>query len=213
MSLSTSIRFARRELRGGLRGFRIFLACLALGVAAIAAVGTVRSAIEAGLVTEGAALLGGDAELDFTYRFATPEERAWIDQFATSVSEIADFRSMAVVDAPDGTERGLTQIKAVDNMYPLVGSVRLTPDMPLAQALGDQNGLPGGVMERALIDRLDLHVGDTFRLGTQDFILAAELTREPDSSAGGFALGPRTIVLLSSLENANLLATGTRYDS
>ena len=32
-------RIAQRELRGGLKGFRIFLACLALGVAAIAAVG------------------------------------------------------------------------------------------------------------------------------------------------------------------------------
>ena len=27
-------RIARRELRGGIRGFRVFLACLALGVAA-----------------------------------------------------------------------------------------------------------------------------------------------------------------------------------
>ena len=49
MSIATSARFAARELRGGLKGFRIFLACLALGVAAIAAVGSVRSAIEAGL--------------------------------------------------------------------------------------------------------------------------------------------------------------------
>ena len=71
MSLSLATRFARREMRGGLRGFRLFLACLALGVAAIAAVGSVRSAIEGGLQREGAALLGGTAELDFTYRFAT----------------------------------------------------------------------------------------------------------------------------------------------
>ena len=61
MSLPLAARFAARELRGGLQGFRIFLACLALGVAAIAAVGTVRASIEAGLAREGAALLGGDA--------------------------------------------------------------------------------------------------------------------------------------------------------
>ena len=83
MSLALSARFARRELRGGLRDFRIFLACLALGVAAIAAVGTVRAAIEGGLEREGAALLGGDAEMEFTYRFATPEERAWMEDTAT----------------------------------------------------------------------------------------------------------------------------------
>lgn len=213
MSLRTSARFARRELRGGLRGFRIFLACLALGAAAIAAVGSVRAAITAGLEREGAAILGGDAELDFTYRFATPEELAWMQEAATQVSEIADFRSMAVVDRPEGAERGLTQIKAVDALYPLVGTVALEPDMPLADALSARDGLPGAVMERALIDRIGLNIGDTFRLGTQDFRLSAELTREPDSAAGGFALGPRTIVLRSSLENAQLLSAGTLFNS
>ncbi|MEL6564276.1 MAG: FtsX-like permease family protein [Pseudomonadota bacterium] len=213
MSITTSARFAARELRGGLRGFRIFLACLALGVAAIAAVGSVRAAIEAGLEREGAALLGGEAELDFTYRFATEDEWAWMRANADAVSEIADFRSMAVVDGPDGPERGLTQIKAVDDAYPLIGTVELVPDMPLATALTGTNGLPGAVMERALIDRLGLSAGDTFRLGTQDFVLMATLTSEPDSAAGGFGLGPRTIVLRDSLANAQLLAAGTLFNS
>lgn len=213
MSIATSARFARRELRGGLRGFRIFLACLALGVAAIAAVGSVRSAIEAGLEREGAALLGGDAELDFTYRFATDTERAWMDEVADTVSEIADFRSMAVVVRNGETERGLTQIKAVDDAYPLVGSVVLAPEMNLPDALAGADSLPGAVMERALIDRLGLSVGDTFRLGTQEFVLMATLVREPDSAAGGFGLGPRTIVLRSALENAQLLAPGTLFNS
>jgi putative ABC transport system permease protein len=71
MSVSLAARFARRELRGGLNGFRVFLACLALGVAAIAGVGIVRSAITAGLTEQGAVILGGDAQMEFTYRFAT----------------------------------------------------------------------------------------------------------------------------------------------
>ncbi|MEX0309272.1 MAG: ABC transporter permease [Tateyamaria sp.] len=213
MTIATATRFARRELRGGLRGFRIFLACLALGVAAIAAVGSVRAAIEAGLAREGAALLGGDAELDFTYRFATEDERAWMDDIATEVSEIADFRSMAVVERAGTTERGLTQIKAVDSAYPLIGTVELDPQMPLPDALAGGDGLPGAVMERALIDRLGLRIGDSFRLGTQDFVLMATLAREPDSAAGGFGLGPRTIVLRDSLANAQLLAPGTLFNS
>ncbi|WP_299547671.1 FtsX-like permease family protein [uncultured Tateyamaria sp.] len=213
MSIATSARFARRELRGGLRGFRIFLACLSLGVAAIAAVGSVRSAIEAGLEREGAALLGGDAELDFTYRFATDVERAWMENVADNVSEIADFRSMAVVDQNGDTERGLTQIKAVDGAYPVVGTVDLDPEIELPDALAGADGLPGAVMERALIDRLGLTTGDSFRLGTQDFVLMATLVREPDSAAGGFGLGPRTIVLRSALENAQLLAPGTLFNS
>ena len=58
-----AFRIARRELRGGVRGFRVFLACLALGVGAIAAVGSIASSVISGLEEDGAILLGGDAAL------------------------------------------------------------------------------------------------------------------------------------------------------
>ncbi len=203
--MNIAFRFALRELRGGLRGFRVFLACLALGVAAIAAVGTVRAGIEAGLQRDGAALLGGDAEVEFTYRFARDDELAWLQSIADDISETVDFRSMAVV----GDERGLTQIRAVDDAYPLIGEVRLDPDMRLDQALAGY----GGVMERVLADRLGLTPGDTFRLGEQEFTLRAILDRYPDNAAGGFGLGPRTIVLNDDLAQSGLLAEGTLFST
>ena len=209
MSLRIASRLAARELRGGLRGFRVFLACLALGVAAIAAVGTVRSGIEAGLKRDGAALLGGDAEVEFTYRFARDAERAWLNQTADRISETVDFRSMVVVEQGDTTERGLTQIRAVDDLYPLVGAVTLDPEMQLPAALADK----GGVMERVLADRLGLSPGDTFRLGAQDFTLRAILDRYPDNAAGGFGLGPRTIVYTDDLAASGLLLEGTLFST
>ena len=209
MSLAHASRLARREMRGGLRGFRLFLACLALGVAAIAAVGSVRAAIDAGLKREGAALLGGDAELEFTYRFASEEEKRWMLTRAQNVSEIAEFRSLATV----GDDRALTQVKAVDDTYPLIGTMELSPDIPLAAALAGENGKPGAVMERALADRLGLSVGDSFTLGTQPFHLSALILREPDSAASGFSLGPRTLLRRTALENSGLLSPGTLFDS
>ena len=206
MSLPVAARFAARELRGGLRGFRIFLACLALGVAAIAAVGTVRAGIQAGLDREGAALLGGDAEVELTYRFAREEELAYLYEIAEVVSETVDFRSMAVTDAE---ERGLTQIRAVDDAYPLVGQVQLDPDMPLDEALAGQ----GAVTERLLADRLGLKPGDTFKLGTATFELRAILTKYPDNAAGGFGLGPRTLVRTEALADSSLIAEGTLFST
>ena len=100
--MSLSWRLARRDLRGGLSGFRIFLACLALGVGVIAAIGSLRGSIEEGLAREGAVLLGGDAEMEFTYRFADAVERDWIAENAVALSEVAEFRSMAVVGVPGG---------------------------------------------------------------------------------------------------------------
>ena len=207
--MSLAYRIARAELRGGLKGFRIFLACLALGVAAIAAVGTLRAAIETGLGEQGGVILGGDAQLEFTYRTATPEELAWVQERAVATSQIIDFRSMVVV----GDETGLTQVKAVDDAYPLTGEVMLEPPMPVADALAEKDGLPGAVMDRVLVDRLALKPGDTFRLGEQTFRLTAALLREPDSATGGMNLGPRTIVLTTSLANSGLIAPGTLYES
>ncbi len=207
--MSLALTIARRELRGGLRGFRIFLACLALGVAAIAAVGTLRTAIQSGLTDQGAVLLGGDAEMRFTYRAADEGERAFMDGIATAVSEVYDFRSMALIEG----DQALTQVKAVDSAYPLTGEVPLDPAMPLAQALAGADGLPGAVMDPVLIDRLGLAPGMTFRLGTQEFRLMAAMLREPDSASTGIALGPRTIVLTDALAQSGLLAPGSLYET
>ena len=211
-TLKLAWTFAKRELRGGLRGFRIFLACLALGVAAIAAVGTVRASIQAGLEQNGAALLGGDAVVRFTYRFADDDERAWLDSIAERVSETTDFRSMIVVER-DTIERGLTQVQAVDDLYPLIGETVLDPPMPLSQAFAGTEQTPGGVMERVLADRLGLTAGDTFDLGATTFTLSAILVSYPDNSGGGFGLGPRSLVLLDDLKDSGLLATGTLMES
>lgn len=213
--MNVALQIARRELRaglrGGLRGFRVFLACLALGVAAIAAVGSVRVSIEEGLAREGVVILGGDAELTFTYRFADDDERAFMESMAEVVSETVDFRSMVVVDR-DEVERGLTQVRGVDAAWPIYGTVGLDPPMSIAQAL-ELRELPGAVIAPLLVDRLALSVGDTFRLGTQEFELRALLLEEPDGASSGFGLGPRTIVSLEGLEGSGLIRTGTLYES
>jgi putative ABC transport system permease protein len=207
--MSLALIIARRELRGGLGGFRVFLACLALGVAAIAAVGTLRQGIQQGLTDQGAVILGGDVEMRFTYRQADAEERAWMDRIATRVSEVYDFRSMAVIDG----DQALTQVKAVDGAWPLTGAATLDPAIPVAEALADQNGLPGAIMDPVLIERLALDIGDTFRLGTQTFRLTAALTREPDSASTGFSLGPRTVVRTGALATSGLLTTGSLFET
>ncbi len=213
MSLSLAAKFARRELRGGLQSFRVFLACLALGVAAIAAVGTVRASIQAGLEEAGSALLGGDAEATFTYRFASDVEREWMAEISDKVSETVDFRSMLVVERGDLTERSLTQVRAIDNLYPLIGTVTLDPPIELSEALDGSAELPGGVMQRVLADRLGLTPGDQFRLGTQDFVFSAYLDSFPDNASGGFGLGPRSIVRTTDLENSGLIVEGTLFDT
>lgn len=212
--MRAALRIALRELRGGLHGFRIFLVCLALGVAAIAAIGSVRAAVGSGLAREGAVILGGDAAIRFTHRFATPEEREWMEGKARAVSGIVDFRSM-IVHAPEGgpAERVLVQVKGVDALYPLYGEVLLEGGGDFREALEAGGDLPGLVAERVLADRLRVAPGDVLRLGTQDFRLTGILAFEPDAAGTGFAFGPRVIVARDALGASGLLGEGTIFES
>lgn len=207
--MTLAIRLAWREMRGGIAGFRIFLICLTLGVAAITAIGSVRMAVEQGLAQESTTLLGGDAEMRFTYRRATDAEWQFMRERATDVSEIFDFRSMILA----GEDRALVQVKAVDSLYPLYGAVGLDPAITIAAALELRDTLPGLVAERALVDRLGLSIGDRLRLGEQEFELRAALIFEPDGGASGFALGPRVIVSIDALTNSGLISEGTLFET
>ena len=199
---------ALREMRGGLSGFRVLILCLTLGVAAIAAVGTLRAAIEAGLSDQGAVILGGDAQVSFTYRRADAEELSWIAAKAEKVSEVLTFRSLAVV----GQDQALTQVKAVDDAWPLLGQVKLDQGS-LAEAFATKDGKPGAVMEKLLADRLGLKVGDRFKLGLQEFRLGALMLSEPDSATAGIGFAPKTVVQSGALGASGLLAPGSMYDS
>ena len=210
--IAVAFRIAMRELRGGLRGFRVFLACLTLGVAAIAAVGSVRQAVQTGLEEEGAVILGGDAEVTFSFRMASEAEIAWMQEVAEAVSETVDFRSMAVAEVEGEMVRGLTQLRGIDARYPLYGAVGLDPAIPLAEALGTADR-PGAVMHPTLIAQMGLEIGDTVRFGTQAFELRAALAHEPDMAGGNFGPGPRTLVRLDALDGSGLLAPGTLFNS
>ena len=131
MSQPLAVRLARRELRGGVRGFRIFLACLTLGVAAIASVQSISSGIVEGLRRDGQSILGGDVAVRRIYRPADDDQRAHFEASA-EVSSSTEMRAMAANAAHDST---LIELKAVDAAYPLFGTVELAGALRLATSL------------------------------------------------------------------------------
>ncbi|MFP4005075.1 MAG: ABC transporter permease, partial [Alphaproteobacteria bacterium] len=211
-SFLNAFRFAARELRGA-RGFGVFVACLTLGVAAIAGVGSITSAFLYGLSAEGRVLLGGDVEVELSHRPATEEERAYFAEAGT-VSEIAEMRGMA--RAPGTGERRLVELKAVDARYPLFGAVvlgeTLRPGMGFQEALAKRGGRWGVVAEPSVLDRLGIRVGDIVRIGVTEFTVRATLREEPDRIAGTFRLGPRVFMPLAALSETGLVQPGSLID-
>lgn len=209
MSLPLSFRFAARELRSGVAGFRIFLACLALGVAAIAAAGSTAEAFRQGLATQGREILGGDLRVSVENRRFTGEERA---KFQAMGQTVFAAGQAAMAEAPGG-ERRLVELRGVSPGYPLVGKVELTGAPTLDAAFAPERDASGGdatgaAIEQALFDRLGLKLGDHFLIGEAKFVARAVLVSEPDRLGRGFAMAPRVLTSLKAVEDGGFLAEG-----
>jgi putative ABC transport system permease protein len=200
-----TLRLAVRELRGGVRGFAVFLACIALGVGAIAGIGSSADSLAEGLAREGQVILGGDVAFSLIHRQAAPPERAFLDaQGDLSIS--ATMRAMARTE--DG-RAALVEVKAVDGRYPLYGAVHLDPAGDLASALAVRDGAFGAVAEPTLLARLGIPVGARLRVGGATIEIRAGLLSEPDRLAAGLAFGPRLIVSQAALTATGLVQPGS----
>ncbi|MFM7083610.1 MAG: ABC transporter permease, partial [Hyphomicrobium sp.] len=189
-----------RELRMGISGFYIFIACLALGVFVISGVGSLSGSLKEGFERQGKLILGGDVTLTRYHTQASQTERELIDTIGR-VSQTATLRTIG--RRLDGRDQTLVELKAVDDLYPLVGELKIkAPDKPQA-ILGK-----GLIVDPMLLQRLSLKVGDRLQIGRGDFLVAAELQSEPDGLADRVAYGPRVFLSLKQLGETGLVEPG-----
>ena len=208
-SFATAIKFARRELRGGLKGFRVFIACLALGVGAIAAVGSLSATLQDGLASQALAVLGGDAEIYLTQRDIDDEERAWV-MTQGAVSQVRESRVMA--RGLDSDVRSLVEIKAADTFYPLYGELALNGAASLDEATRAVGGVWGAAVEAKVLPRLGIAPGDLIRIGDIDVELRATIDAEPDRVSTGFLFAPRVFISPDALDASGLVQVGSQVE-
>jgi len=215
----------RAGWRAGLSGFRVFLAVLALGVAAIAAVGSLSAALQDGVANDARALLGGDIAFLLVHRPAGPQERAFLASQAGQgqLSTVVEMRAMA--ESPASGKRRLVELKAVDRAWPLFGAARLTPAGDIASALAprsldDGDGAPGIVwgaaVETSLLTALGLTAdvmadgaAPRLQVGEAQFEIRALIAHEPDRGAQIFTLGPRLLISDDALVATSLVQPGS----
>ncbi|WJR69232.1 ABC transporter permease [Neorhizobium sp. CSC1952] len=208
--LSIAFRLALREMRGGLAGFYIFLACIALGTGAIAAVNSVSRAITGAIASQGQEILAGDIRFELNNREATGEERAFLEGLG-QVSVSTGLRSMA--RKPDGSEQALVEVKAVDGAYPLYGTFGSEPSAPLSDLLAGNGETFGALAAPLLLERLGLKEGDQLLLGNARLTLRGTITAEPDALSDGFGFAPRLLVSRDALTASGLITTGSLVET
>ncbi|WP_240616731.1 FtsX-like permease family protein [Sphingorhabdus sp. YGSMI21] len=203
--LSKAWTIARRDLRGRFVGLRLLIICLFLGVATLAAIGSLTNAITEELANRGQAILGGDLEIAVAQREATSEELAALKQAGT-LSETLRMQAMARL--PDGSDTQLVELKGVDDAYPLYGNFTLEN--------GQRVSAPGPqdiYVTPALMQRLALKSGDQIDFGEASFTVSGIIAEEPDRLSEGLSLGPVAITSLDGLRATQLIQPGSLFES
>jgi putative ABC transport system permease protein len=208
--LPVALRLGLRELRGGLRGFGIFIACIALGVTAIAGVGSFARGLVDGLAREGRVILGADASFQVIHQ-ELPQAVVTALREKGTTATMATTRAMSRVEPAGGAPRSaLVEIKSVEPAhYPLVGALETEPPLAAVEALGLRDGQYGVLVEPALLARLDLKAGDSLILGNLTVRIAGIIRQEPDRLAAGVGFGPRLILSLEAFRATGLIQPGS----
>ncbi len=204
LPLATLWRIARRDLATRIRGLRLLAVCLFLGVATLAAIGSLTSGITSELERRGQTILGGDIEFSLPQREASAEEMAG---FRSIGAPSATLRLRAMANAPGG-DALLSELKGVDGAYPLYGTMRLES--------GARKGPPpaGSIwIGKDLASRLGLKVGGDVKFGEKSFKIDGIIAEEPDRLGEGFTLGPVAIIGLGDLPATQLIQPGSLYES
>ncbi len=223
---------ARRDLRGGVRGLIGVVLCLALGVGAIAAVGSLRASVTAGLAAQGRRLLGGDVAIG-TGAVAPPAVlRTFLAARGARMVGQVGLRSLLV--APEGARdhglpegardhglpegardhglpggaRQLVSVRAVGPAWPLIGQARIAPDQSVAAALARRGGSFGLLADPLVLARLGLRPGMTARLGTETFIVRGALIAAPDQLASPAIFGAPVLIARAALAGTGLDVPG-----
>lgn len=196
-------RIARRDLHRRFRGLKLLLACLFLGVGALAAIGSLTSAIRGELNAQGQAILGGDLEVEVWQRLLSEEEKAFLGQYG-ELSEGYRLQAMARTDEAAAP----VELKAVDARWPMYGTFALA-DGRTARAPAEGEAW----LARGAADRLGVGPGDNFTVGTASLRVGGIIGEEPDRLSEGFQLGQTIIVPFDLPIRAGLTAPGALYET
>jgi len=199
-----ALRSFGRELRSG--EVIVLLAAVALAVAALTAVGFLTDRIGKAVARQANEVLAADLRL----RSPDPVPAEWREaagRFGLATAETRTFPSVVF----HGDESSLATIKAVNETYPLRGSVRIADRLFGEQREVDHIPAPGTVWtDGALMARLGVDIGDRIEVGKAHLTIDAVLTYRPDQSIGFASLAPSVLVNLVDLPATALINEGSR---
>jgi putative ABC transport system permease protein len=196
-----SVTMAWRDARAGWRRLALFGSSIILGVCGLVAVTGLRDTLAVALENEAKAVLGADLELSGRSAFGERERSLFARLGGEQAGEV-NFSTMGFF--PRQEEARLVQVRAIEGDWPFYGALSTEPAGGLSRV---ERGT--ALVERSLLLQFDAAVGETIRLGSKEFRIAAALVSSPGEAAAFGNVLPRVFISQSDLEETGLLRGGS----
>ena len=183
---------AWRDTRTSRGRLLLFSSSIVLGVAALAAIGSLGTNLERAVEEQARTLLGADLAISSRQAFSA-EEEALFQDIGGEQSRETSFSSMIYFPASGGTR--LAQVRALSGGFPFYG--RLETEPPGAEAAFRQGR--GALVEQNLLIQFGAKVGDNIRLGQLTLPVVGELRKVPGESAALAVVAPRVYLPMEDL--------------
>ena len=204
MLLGLSIKLIIREIRSGY--LTSMLVSLTLAITIVSGISLFTDRLEQALSTQTEEFLGGNLKFESNKNKLQPLLKD-LDIKDSQFMEMALFASVIFSDE----EMQLSSVKAVDNSYPLIGSLELENSEGVYSI--QSNPKPGAVwMDERLQNLLKVNYGDKVYIGDTSFIFTDTIKYEPDRASGNFSFAPKTIMNMSDLESTQIIQPGSRVE-
>jgi putative ABC transport system permease protein len=208
--LALAARQTQRDFRAG--ELRLLGVAVLLAVAALTAVGFFADRLNAGLARDARALLGGDAIVS-SDKPTPPELVAQAESLGLATARSAAFPSMARAPDDKGGATRLVAVKAVSAGYPLRGRLQVkTAAAAPAEAVAAGPARGAVWADAAVLDSLQLAVGDTLLLGDAALRIDRIIAVEPDRGAGFMNFAPRVMLNEADLGTTGLIQPASRVN-
>ncbi len=209
MSAFFDIRFALRSLKRDIKAgeLRVLALAVLVAVASVTAIGFFTDRVGQAMVRQASDILAADL-----LATSGSEVDKGIEEKAASLGlqTARHTRFPSVVINPQD-ESQLVAVKAVTDLYPLRGSLKLSKLDNREESAPLASPVPGTVwVDSQLVNILLLEQGGVLTLGARDFTVERLIIYEPDRGENVFELAPRVMINEQDLDSAGLLGPGSR---
>ena len=171
---------------------------LSLAVACVLALGSISDRMEKGLSQQSREYMAGDRAL----RSSREVPAAWLDKAREEGLKVGEQVSFSTMTWAGNTPQ-LADVKAVDSVYPMYGTLQTKPEGMKPQ--------PGTVLlAPRLLALLNLKIGDQIDVGDATLRIAGEIVQEPDAGFNPFQMAPRLMMNMADVEKTGAVQPGSR---